>query len=73
MLAVIITLIWKKFIDVKLYETEKELYRQLADDNFQPGWNKIIRIQRTDRNSDEEDDNSYSPPPYQDNARTKNQ
>ena len=73
MLAVIITLIWKKFIDVKLYETEKELYRQLADDNFQPGWNKIIRIQRTDRNSDEDDDNSYSPPPYQNSARTKNQ
>ncbi|CAF1502100.1 unnamed protein product [Adineta ricciae] len=73
LLALIITLIWKKFIDVKLYEAEKELYRQLADDNFQPGWNKIIRIQRTDRNSDEDDNNSYSPPPYQDNARTTNQ
>ncbi|CAF1500024.1 unnamed protein product [Adineta ricciae] len=72
LLAVIITLIWKKFIDIKLYEAEKELYRQLADDNFQPGWNRIIRIQRTDRDSDKDDDSSYSPPPYRDNGRTTN-
>ncbi len=57
----IISLIWKKFIEIKLIEEEKELYRQLNEDNYTPNWNKIIRIPRT---NDDDDDDSSEPPPY---------
>ncbi|CAF0902844.1 unnamed protein product [Adineta steineri] len=61
---VLVTLIWKKFIDVKLHEDEKELYKQLNDDNFQPGWHKIIRIPRKTSITHTGNLNT-PPPPYQ--------
>ncbi len=32
---------------MKLIEEEKELYRQLADESFTPGWPRIIAIPRS--------------------------
>ncbi len=47
---------------MKLIEADKELYRQLADDNFQPGWHQPIKIPRTTTATFVDDFND--PPPY---------
>jgi hypothetical protein len=47
---------------MKLIEDEKELYRQLNDDNYTPGWNKIVMIPRTKISS--ANDHFGEPPPY---------
>ncbi len=61
LMLIIASLLWKKFIEMKLIEDEKELYRQLNEDNYTPGWNKVIRIPRTESSYD---DNLGEPPPY---------
>jgi len=58
---VIIALLWEKYIELKLIEADKELYRQLADDNFQPGWHQPIKIPRTTATFV---DDFNEPPPY---------
>lgn len=59
-------MIWQKFIEMKLFEEERELYRQLDDDNYVPNWNKI-RIRRGRPNVDQHFD---EPPPYHSNGRS---
>ena len=61
LLLVIGTLIWKKSIEMKLMDTERELLRQISEDNYRPGWHKIVMAPRTPISNDRIGD----PPPYQ--------
>lgn len=45
-IVIIITLIWKKLIEMKLFEAERDLLKRLSDDNFQPGWHRIVMAPR---------------------------
>ena len=49
-------------IEMRLVETEKDLLRQLGDDNYRPGWHKIVMAPRGSSNNDQINE----PPPYED-------
>lgn len=61
---VISALISKKIIDIRLAETERELLKQMSDDNYRPGWHRMVIAPRTPM-SDEE----TQPPPYESNRK----
>jgi type II secretory pathway component PulL len=61
LILVFISLVSKKFIEMRLIEEEKELYRQLADESFTPSWPRIIAIPRTTSSFD---DTLDEPPSY---------
>jgi len=48
-------------IEMRLIEAEKDLLKQLSDDNYQPGWHKIVMAPRTPPTSDQ----LSEPPPYE--------
>jgi hypothetical protein len=54
------TLIWKKLIEMRLVDAEKDLLKQLSDDSYQPGWHKIVIAPR----SPLVNDTVGQPPPY---------
>jgi len=60
LLILIVSLIWQKFIEMRLIEEERELYRQLNDDSYTPNWSKV-RVRRGKSDFDEHLD---EPPPY---------
>jgi protein-S-isoprenylcysteine O-methyltransferase Ste14 len=61
LLSVIITLIWRKMIEMRLVENEKDLLKQLTDDNYRPGWHRIVMAPFTPPVNDQ----IPEPPPYQ--------
>jgi len=61
LILVIATLIWKKMIDMRLSEIEKDFLKQITDDNYRPGWHKIVIAPRTPSTSDPINE----PPPYE--------
>lgn len=61
LILVLATLIWKKLIQMELMEAERELFRQLSDDGYRPGWHKIVMAPRTPVSNDQ----LGGPPPYQ--------
>lgn len=64
LIIIICSLIAHKFIEMKLQEEEKELYRLLTEDERNPNWHQLIRIPRDMTLSD--DEFSQEPPPYND-------
>jgi hypothetical protein len=61
LISVVATLIWKKMIEMRLMEVEKDFLKQLSDDSYQPGWHKIVMAPRTPGTNDEKG----QPPPYE--------
>ena len=61
LILVITTLIWKKMIEMRLMEAERDLLKRLSEDNFQPGWHRIVMAPRTTASNDQIPD----PPPYE--------
>jgi len=61
LILVTATLIWKKMIEMRLMEAEKDLLKQLSDDSYQPGWHKIVMAPRTPLSND----HIGEPPPYE--------
>ena len=57
LILVISTLIWKKVIETRLIQAEKELFKQLSDDSYRPGWHKIPMVTRPSSTNE--------PPPYE--------
>ncbi len=55
------TLIWKQFISMRLIEEEKDLLRQLSEENYRPGWHKVVMVPR---GTSTVDDSLGEPPPY---------
>jgi hypothetical protein len=47
---------------MRLIEEEKQLYRQLTEENYPSSWHQVIRIPRTPSVAD--DDSDEEPPPY---------
>ncbi|CAF1374862.1 unnamed protein product [Didymodactylos carnosus] len=41
LILIIITIIWRKYIEMQRLEAEKALLRQIFDENYRPGWYKI--------------------------------
>jgi len=64
LILIFISLIWKKFIELKLIEEEKELYRQLTDESYIPSWHRAIPVPRA---SSTDDERFGEPPPYKPN------
>ncbi|CAF1024072.1 unnamed protein product [Rotaria sordida] len=60
-LLILITFVWKTFLEMKMIESEGALLKQLSDEHFQPGWHKPIMIPRS---ATWLDDNYEEPPPY---------
>ena len=58
----IVTLIWRKTIEVELIEEEKLLIRQLDNDSFRPIWAPTPLVRATPPQDEEQD--SLPPPPY---------
>lgn len=50
----------KKVIDMRLAEAERDLLKQLSEDNYQPGWHRMIIAPRSPISDDEQ-----KPPPYE--------
>ena len=70
LILVIATLIWKTFIEMRLIEEEKELYRQLVDDDYRPSWHQVLK---KPRKKSKVHDEFVSPPPYdRHSGRTNN-
>lgn len=61
LLTIVITLIWQKFIEMRLVDEERELYRQLNDDNYAFNWDKVVKVRRGKSGVDDVFD---EPPPY---------
>ena len=61
---VLSALVWKKLIDLRLAEAERELLKQMSDDHYRPGWHRMVIAPRTPM-SDEE----AHPPPYEFNRK----
>jgi hypothetical protein len=60
LIIIIITLIWKKLIEMRLNEAERDLLKHLSDDSFQHGWHRIVMAPRTPLTND----HIGEPPPY---------
>ncbi|CAF1186964.1 unnamed protein product [Rotaria magnacalcarata] len=61
LVLVIITVIWKKMIETKLKQAEKDLLKQLSNDGYQHGWHRIVIAPFTPQ----VDDQNCRPPPYE--------
>jgi hypothetical protein len=61
LILVVATLIWKKLIEMRSVEAERDLLKQLSDDSYKPGWHKIVMAPRTPLTNDPIDE----PPPYE--------
>ncbi|CAF3394996.1 unnamed protein product [Rotaria sp. Silwood1] len=61
LILVILTLIWKKMIQIQLKQSEKDLLQQLSNDAYQPGWHKTVIAPRTPTTNDQ----LGQPPPYE--------
>jgi len=61
LILVIAILIWKKMIDMRLSETEKDFLKQLSDDSYRPSWHNILMTPRTPSTSVPINE----PPPYE--------
>jgi protein-S-isoprenylcysteine O-methyltransferase Ste14 len=61
LLLIVATLIWKQFIEVRLVAEERDLLRQLSDENYRPGWHKVVMVPR---GKSAVDDALGEPPPY---------
>ena len=62
LVTIVVTLIWKKSIEVELIEEEKLLIRQLNSDTFRPIWAPTPLLRASPPQDDEQD--SLPPPPY---------
>ncbi|CAF1290223.1 unnamed protein product [Adineta ricciae] len=60
LILIIVTLLWKKMIEMKNNEAEKDLLRQLTDD-YQPGWHRMVIAPRTPLANEQ----AGEPPPYE--------
>ncbi|CAF2550353.1 unnamed protein product [Rotaria sp. Silwood2] len=61
LILVILTFIWKKMIEIKLKQVERDLLQQLSNDGYQPGWHKMVIAPRTPLTNDP----IGQPPPYE--------
>ncbi|CAF3788589.1 unnamed protein product [Adineta steineri] len=61
LILIITALIWKKMIDMRLNDVEKDLLKQISDDNYKPGWHRIVMAPRTPLTADR----IGAPPPYE--------
>jgi len=61
LILIIITIIWRKYIEMQRLEAEKELLRQISDENYRPGWYKI-KLAPTPKTTFPTSD---TPPPYE--------
>ncbi|CAF0776923.1 unnamed protein product [Rotaria sordida] len=62
LILVILTLIWKKMIEMKLKQVDKDFLQQLSNDGYQPGWHKMVIAPRTPPTNDS---SGQPPPPYE--------
>jgi len=68
LILIIVTIVWRKYIEIQRYEAEKELLRQISDDNYKPGWHKIRNMAPQTPISTSAD----PPPSYTETFRQKN-
>lgn len=61
LILIIISLIWRKFITMRLIEEERQLYHQLTDEEYLSSWHQPLRFPRDSAISD---DDFEEPPPY---------
>lgn len=61
LILIIVSLIWRKFITMRLIEEEKQLYHQLTTEEYSSSWHQLLRFPRDSAVSD---DDFEEPPPY---------